>query len=284
MTLVKSKEMIDLAFKEGYAIGAFNAENMEMVEAIVEAAEELRAPVIVQTTSGTLNTTPPEMFYEMVSASAGKATVPVVLHLDHGDGFERVARCLRAGYTSVMIDASKKPFDENVATSQEVVKMAHAMGIPVEAELGIVGGKEDGNEAEGLAYTDPEEAQVFADLTGVDFLAIGIGNVHGFYKAEPHLAFDVLQAVREKTGGLPLVLHGTSGIPDEDVAKAVRLGIAKVNYATELRATFTEAVKAYLAEDSQVIDPKKYNSQAKRAVKALVKQKIQMLGSAGKAD
>lgn len=283
MVLVKSKKMIEEAFKNGYAIGAFNAENMEMAEAIVEAAEEMNAPVIVQTTSGTLNTTPPEMFYHMVKAAADKVSVPVVMHLDHGDDFERVARCLHTGYTSVMIDASKKPFEENVAITEEVVKMAHSMGVPVEAELGIVGGKEDGNNADTVAFTDPEEAEKFVKATNVDFLAIGIGNSHGFYKAEPKLQYGILEAVKAKTGDVPLVLHGTSGIPDEDVSKAVAMSIAKVNYATELRAVFTKAIKSYISEDEKVVDPKKYNSAAKEAVKELVKQKIQVLGSDGKA-
>lgn len=276
--------MVNEAFKNGYAIGAFNAENMEMVEAIVETAEELNAPVIVQTTSGTLNTTSPEMFYHMVKSIAEKVDVPVAIHLDHGDSFERVAHCLRAGYTSVMIDASKKSFAENVALTNEVVALAHAMRIPVEAELGIVGGKEDGNHAEKEAFTDPEEALEFVKKTNIDFLAIGIGNSHGFYKAEPRLRFDILEAVRLKTDNLPLVLHGTSGIPDEDVSKAVKMGIAKVNYATELRFVFTQAIKDYMLEDDEVIDPKKYNSEAKKAVKELVKQKLFVLGSVGKSQ
>ena len=220
----------------------------------------------------------------MVKAAADKVSVPVVMHLDHGDDFERVARCLRTGYTSVMIDASKKPFEENVAITEEVVKMAHSMGIPVEAELGIVGGKEDGNNAETVAFTDPEEAEKFVKATNVDFLAIGIGNSHGFYKAEPKLQYDILEAVKAKTGDVPLVLHGTSGISDEDVSKAVSMGIAKVNYATELRAVFTNAIKSYISEDEKVVNPKKYNSAAKQAVKELVKQKIQVLGSDGKAE
>ncbi|MEY8444451.1 class II fructose-bisphosphate aldolase [Lactococcus ileimucosae] len=283
MVLVKSKDMIETAFANGYAVGAFNAENMEMVEAIVEAAEEMKAPVIVQTTSGTLNTTPPEMFYHMVKAAAEKVSVPVVMHLDHGDSYVRCARSLRAGYTSIMIDASKKEFTENVTVTAEVVKMAHPMNIPVEAELGIVGGKEDGNEAEKEVYTDPDEAANFIAQTKVDFLAIGIGNSHGFYKGEPKIRLDILEAVKAKTGNTPLVLHGTSGIPDSDVAKAVALGIAKVNYATELRDVFTKAVQAYMKEDSSVVDPKKYNTAAKNAVKNLVKQKIKVLGSDNKA-
>lgn len=275
--------MINAAFAGGYAVGAFNAENMEMVEAVVEAAEEMNAPVIVQTTSGTLNRTPPEMFYHMVKAAAEKVSVPVVIHLDHGDSYERAARSLRAGYTSIMIDASKKNFEENVGVTREVVRMAHAMNIPVEAELGIVGGKEDGNNAEKEVYTDPQEAEDFVKATQVDFLAIGIGNSHGFYKGEPELKFDILEAVKEKTGTVPLVLHGTSGIPDTDVSKAVSMGIAKVNYATELRDVFTKAIQRYMVEDPTVVDPKKYNLAAKNAVKALVKQKIQVLGSDNKA-
>ncbi|MBB5887288.1 class II fructose-bisphosphate aldolase [Lactovum miscens] len=283
MVLVKSKEIIQKAVQSGYAIGAFNAENMEMVEAIIEAAEESNSPIIVQTTSGTLNITPPERFCAMVKSVADKVKVPVVMHLDHGDSFERVAQCLRAGYTSIMIDASKKDFYENVKITNDVIRMAKAVGVPVEAELGIVGGKEDGNVAEKEAFTDPYEAENFVKQTGVDFLAIGIGNVHGVYKADPKLRFDILQAVKEKTGDVPLVLHGTSGIPDEDVSRAVSMGIAKVNYATELRQVFTKAIKAYIDEDPGVIDPKKYNGKAKQAVKELVKKKLVILGSTGKA-
>ncbi len=283
MVLVKSKEIIQKAVQSGYAIGAFNAENMEMVEAIIEAAEESNSPIIVQTTSGTLNITPPERFCAMVKSVADKVKVPVVMHLDHGDSFERVAQCLRAGYTSIMIDASKKDFYENVKITNDVIRMAKAVGVPVEAELGIVGGKEDGNVAEKEAFTDPYEAENFVKQTGVDFLAIGIGNVHGVYKADPKLRFDILQAVKEKTGDVPLVLHGTSGIPDEDVSRAVSMGIAKVNYATELRQVFTKAIKSYIDEDPGVIDPKKYNGKAKQAVKELVKKKLVILGSTGKA-
>lgn len=283
MVLVKSKKMIELAVKGHYAVGAFNAENMEMVEAIVEAADEMAAPVIVQTTSGTLNTTPPEMFYHMVKSVADKVSIPVALHLDHGDSFDRAARCLRSGYTSIMIDASKLSFEANVSLTRDVINMSHAMAIPVEAELGIVGGKEDGlSGTNDEAYTDPVEVAMFLKQTNVDFLAIGIGNSHGFYKAEPKLRFDILKAIKAIAGETPLVLHGTSGIPDADVSSAIKLGIAKVNYATELRCVYTQAIRDCLIQDQHIIDPKKYNTQGKLAVKALVKEKIIVLGSAGK--
>lgn len=284
MSLVTTKEMLLKAQKEGYAVGAFNVENMEMVQAIVAAAEEVKAPVIIQTTPGTLKYADTDMFYGMVSAVAKKSSIPVALHLDHGNSYELAAKALRSGYTSIMIDGSKLPFEENVAVTVKTVEMAHAMGVPVEGELGTVGGKEDTHEVKDTekSYTDPEEAKEYAERTGVDILAVGIGNSHGFYKGVPKLRFDILEKTKNLVG-VPIVLHGASGIPDEDVKKATGLGICKVNFATELRDAFSKGVKEYLSEDPDVYDPKKYNKVGRDRVKALVLHKMEVLNCVGKA-
>lgn len=284
MSIVTTKDMLLKAQKEGYAVGAFNAENMEMVQAIVAAAEQLKAPVIIQTTPGTLDYASLELFSVMVGVEAKKATVPVALHLDHGNSFELAAKAIKAGYTSIMIDGSKEKFKDNVAISSEVVKMAHAMGIPVEAELGTVGGKEDNHsviESE-KSYTDPAEAEEFARLTQVDSLAVGIGNAHGFYKGIPQLKFDILENTK-KCVTIPIVLHGASGIPDEDVKKATRLGICKVNFATELRDAYSKGLKEYLSANPDIFDPKKYGAAGRESVKKLVMHKIEVCNCAGKA-
>lgn len=280
MPIVITKNMLLDAKKGGYAIGAFNAENMEMVEAIIEAAQELNSPVIIQTTAGTLKYSSPEMFYNMTIASAKNATVEIALHLDHGDTFEIVAKALRVGYTSVMIDGSKETFEKNVSLTYDVVKMAHAMGVCVEAELGTVGGKEDGNSVNSNQnmYTDPQKAQTLVSKTNADSLAIGIGNAHGFYKGLPELRFDILSEV-SKLIDVPIVLHGASGIPEEDLKKAILLGISKINFATELRYAFSEGVKQYIKDNPDVLDPKKYNAKGKEEVKKVVKNKILICGS-----
>ena len=243
----------------------------------------MKAPVIIQTTPGTLNYADPEMFYGMCAAAAQKASVPVALHLDHGNSFEMAARALKAGYTSVMIDGSKEEFEANVTLSRRVAEMAHAMGIPVEGELGTVGGKEDNHEVKDSekAYTDPEQAGEFAERTGVDSLAVGIGNAHGFYKGDPKLRFDILEETRKKVS-IPIVLHGASGIPDEDVKRATGLGICKVNFATELRDAFSKGVKAYLKENPDTYDPKKYGAAGREAVKKLVLHKLEVLNCQGR--
>lgn len=283
MALVTTKEMLLKAQKEGYAVGAFNAENMEMVQAVLEAAREMKAPVIIQTTPGTLKYADPEMFYGMCSAQAEKAGVPVALHLDHGDSFEMAARALKAGYTSIMIDGSKEEFESNAALSRKVAEMAHAMGIPVEGELGTVGGKEDTHEVKDSekAYTDPAQAGEFAERTGVDSLAVGIGNAHGFYKGAPKLRFDILEETRKRVT-IPIVLHGASGIPDEDIRRATGLGICKVNFATELRDAFSKGVKAYLKDNPDTYDPKKYGAAGRESVKKLVLHKLEVLNCRGK--
>ena len=284
MALVSSKEILMKAQQEGYAVGAFNAENMEMVQAIVAAAEELSSPVIIQTTPGSLQYADTDMFFGMVNAEAKKAKVPVALHLDHGNSAELCAKAILSGYTSIMIDGSKLAFSENVALTKKVVEFAHAMGVPVEGELGTVGGKEDTHEVKDSekSYTDPEEAKEFAEQTGVDFLAVGIGNAHGFYKGVPKLRFDILEKTKSLVS-IPIVLHGASGIPDEDVKKSTGLGICKVNFATELRDAFTKGVKEYLEKTPEVFDPKKYNGAGREKVQELIKHKMHVLNSVHKA-
>jgi tagatose 1,6-diphosphate aldolase GatY/KbaY len=282
MSLVTTKELLLDAQKNGYAIGAFNVENMEMVQAVVAAAEELRSPVIMQTTPSTLKYADPEYFYANVAAAAKKASVPVVMHLDHGSSFELAMRAFRAGYTSIMIDGSHSVFEENIAITKSVVDACHAAGIPVEAELGKVGGKEDDLEGGNGGYTEPDEAAQFVEATGIDSLAVAIGTAHGVYKGIPKLDVERLSQIREVVS-IPLVLHGTSGVPDDAVRECIRRGICKVNYATDLRIAFTEGVKEVLTEKPDTIDPKKYNAAGREKVKAYVASKMLVCGSDNRA-
>ena len=283
MALVTTKELMLDAQKNHYAIGAFNAENMEMVQAIIAAAEELRAPVIVQTTPGTLKYASPAMFHAMVAAAASEATVPVVMHLDHGSSYELAMKAFRAGYTSVMIDGSKLDFEDNIRETRRVADVAAALDIPCEAELGKVGGKEDDLEAEADTNTDPQEAKEFVERTGVTSLAVAIGTAHGFYVGTPVLDKERLSEIREVVD-IPLVLHGASGLSDEDVSDCVKRGICKVNFATELRAAYSRAVKETFAENENTIDPKAYGKKAIQAVKELVEARMKVCGCDGKAE
>ena len=283
MAYVTSKEMLLDAQKGGYAVGAFNAENMEMVKAIIAAAEELRAPVMIQTTGGTIKYGGEAVYAAIVKAEAEKASVPVCLHLDHGPSMEMAVRCLRAGYSSVMIDGSKLPFEENIAISSLVAKMAAAVGVPCEAELGKVGGKEDDTVSDGKdIYTDPAEAKEFAERTGITSLAVGIGTAHGFYKGIPVLDVDRLSEIRQVVE-IPLVLHGASGLTDEQVRECVKRGICKVNFATELRKAYTDAVRVFLNENPDAFDPKAYSKEGMKAVTELVKARMKVCGCEGKA-
>ena len=283
MPLVTSKKMLLDAQKGGYAVGAFNVENMEMVKAVIAAAEELKAPVMLQTTPSTVKYGTLETFFGMVSAEAKKATVPVCLHLDHGSSFELAMQALKAGYTSVMIDGSHEEFEDNVAMTKKVVDVAKVFGVPVEAELGKVGGKEDDLECDEDTNTDPAEAAEFAKRTGVDSLAVAIGTAHGFYVGTP-----VLDKVRvseiKKVVDCPLVLHGASGLTEEDVKECVERGMCKVNFATELRVAYTDACKKLYAEKPDTFDPKKFGTVAMDAVKELVKNRMTMCGCNGKAE
>ncbi len=279
MAFVDTKQMLSKAREGKYAIGAFNAENMEMVQAIVAAAEAERAPVIIQTTPGTLKYADAMIFAGQASRLAAAASVPVALHLDHGSSYELAEYCVKQGYTSVMIDGSLLPFEENVALSRRTVEMAG--DTPVEAELGTVGGKEDLHEAS-MSYTDPAQAEEFVRRTGVYSFAPAIGTAHGVYKSTPKIDLERLSEISARMG-VPLVLHGTSGVPDETVRACIERGICKVNYATDLRITFTNAVKAYIAENPNAFDPKKYLGAARAAVTERVRELIRVCGSNGKA-
>ncbi len=279
MPFVTAGEMLKKAQAGGYAVGAFNAENMEMVQAILAAAEAENAPVMIQTTPGTLKYAGPKCFAGLVSRLARDAKVPAALHLDHGNSYELAEECAREGYTSLMIDGSKLPFEENIALTRRVTAMA--CGLPVEAELGTVGGKEDGMEAK-PQYTDPDEAAEFVLRTGISSFAVAIGTAHGVYKGEPKLDLDRLSAVRAKVE-IPLVLHGTSGVPEDQVRECIRRGICKVNYATDLRIAFTAGVKKAIAEQPDAFDPKKYLAAGRRTVEERVRELIRLLGSSGRA-
>ena len=282
--LVTSKELLLDAQKRGYAVGAFNVENMEMVMAVLAAAEETGSPVIMQTTPGTLKYAGLDFYYANIRTAAERTKIPVVCHLDHGNSFELACAAFRAGYTSIMIDGSKKPFEDNIALTKSVTDVCHAGNVPVEGELGKVGGKEDDlDNGEGEnPYTDPDQAKEFVARTQVDSLAVGVGTSHGVYKGVPKVNVDVLSAIREAVP-IPLVLHGTSGVPDEQVRDCVSRGICKVNYATDLRIALTAGVKKAIGEQPEAFDPKKYLAEGRKAVQSRVQELIRLLGSSGKA-
>ena len=283
MPLVTTKQMLLDAQKGNYAVGEFNVENMEMVMAVMEAAEELKSPVIMQTTPSTVKYAGLDFFLANVKAAAERASVPVAMHLDHGSSFELAMQAYRTGYTSIMIDGSHGSFEENIAVSKAVADACTPSGIPVEAELGKVGGKEDDLDGgDDNPYTDPDQAVEFVKHTGITSLAVAIGTAHGVYKGEPKLDLDRLSEIREVVD-IPLVLHGTSGVPDETVTECVNRGICKVNYATDLRIAFTKGVSEVFSENPDVIDPKKYNACGKERVKEYVMSKIKVCKSVGKA-
>ena len=281
MPLTTTVSMLRNAQEQGFAVGAFNVENMEMAQAIISAAEELHAPVILQTTPSTVRYAGTGMYAAMVAALAQEATVPVAMHLDHGDSFALCAQALRSGYTSVMIDGSKLPLEENIALTYKVSEMCAAVGVPVEGEIGRVGGKEDDLESDG-GYTIPEEAVRFEKESGLFSMAVGVGTAHGFYKEKPQLNKELITTLRGMLQA-PMVLHGASGLSDEDVKDCIRRGICKVNFATELRAAYTEGVKAVLAENPKTFDPKAYGKEARQRVKALVMERMLVCGCDGKA-
>lgn len=285
MSFVNSRELLNDARVHGYAVGAFNVENMEMMQAVIAAAEAESAPLVLQTTPSTLKYAGTAIFSAMAQAMAERAKIPVAIHLDHGDGFELCRRAAWDGYTSLMIDGSKLPLEDNIALVRRVVQMAG--DVPqqpaVEAELGRLGGKEDSLEVldgEDI-YTDPGEAARFVEETKIDSLAVAIGTAHGFYKGEPKLDFDRLAQLRDAVP-VPLVLHGSSGVPDADVQHAISLGVCKVNFATELRAAYTVAVRQTLASDSALYDPKKFGATGREAVIELVRHRISVCGACGR--
>lgn len=282
MALVTSKQMLLEAQCGHYAVGAFNVENMEMAQAVVEAAVEENAPVIMQTTPSTVTYAGCPLYYANAAALAARAAVPVALHLDHGDSFELAMQALRAGYTSLMTDGSHESYEENIAVTQRVVAAAKPNGVPVEAELGKVGGKEDDLDGGDGGYTDPAAAAEFVARTGISSLAVAIGTAHGVYNGVPKLDIDRLREIRKRVD-IPLVLHGASGLSEESVQACIREGICKVNFATELRIAYSDGVKQVLQENPAVLDPKVYGKAGRQRVKELVKHWIQICGSSGKA-
>ena len=286
--LVNATAMLQAAAKGHYAVGAFNTNNLEWASSILDAAEELQSPVIIQCTSGAAKW---QISYKVVADIVKRLvedkniTVPVALHLDHGT-YEDVFKCIEAGFTSVMYDGShEETFDLNLKRTEEVVKAAHAKGISVEAEVGGIGGVEDGVAGMG-EIADPNQCKAIADL-GVDFLACGIGNIHGIYPDNwQGLSFDALQAIKEKVGDLPLVLHGGTGIPVDQIQKAISLGVSKINVNTDLQVVFAEATRKYIEEgkdqQGKGYDPRKLLKPGRDAIIARTKELIEEFGSTGK--
>ncbi|HHT43271.1 MAG TPA: class II fructose-1,6-bisphosphate aldolase [Firmicutes bacterium] len=282
--LVSGKELFQAAKQGGYAVGAFNVNNMEIIQAIIEAAEEEKSPVFLQASQGGIKYAGIEYIAGLAKTAAEKATVPVALNLDHGTSFTQVVQCIRHGFSAVMIDGSQHPYEDNIAITQKVIEVAHPCGVSVEAELGKIGGVEDDIKVESAdaTFTDPKEAAEFVERTKVDALAIAIGTAHGVYKGEPKLDFDRLAEITAATD-VPLVLHGASGVGDESIRKAVSLGICKINIDTELRQAFTKAVQEVVHTSPKEFDPRKLLGPAREAMKEVVRYKMRLFGSAGRA-
>lgn len=283
MSLVSLKEVLAAAEKGGYAVGAFNVNNMEIIQAIIESAVEEKSPVILQASQGAIRYAGLEYIVALAQTAAKSTNLPVVLHLDHGTDFDQVMRCIRHGFSSVMFDGSKLPLSENISLTKRVVEVASAVGVSVEAELGKIGGTEDDvsvNEREAF-FTDPLEAEQFVRETGIDALAVAIGTAHGPYKGEPKLDFTRLQRIRELTR-IPLVMHGASGVPDEAVREGIRLGMRKINIDTDIRQAFSRAIVKFVKENPDNIDSRKMMAPAKEAMKEIIRLKLRLFGSAGK--
>ena len=311
MPLVGTKEMFEKAYKEGYAIGAFNVNNMEIIQGITEAAAEERAPLILQVSNGARKYAKPIYLKKLVEAAVYDTGLPIALHLDHGDSFELCKDCIDSGFTSVMIDGSKYNFEDNIALTRQVVEYAHAHDICVEGELGTLAGIEDdvNVSAEDSSYTRPDQVEEFVERTGVDSLAIAIGTSHGAYKFKPGhkpmLRFDILEEVEKRLPGFPIVLHGASsvpqewvkavnefggqmpdaiGIPEELLAKAAKMAVCKINIDSDLRLVCTASIREHLVEHPDHFDPRQYLKPARENIKELVRHKIvDVLGCNGKA-
>ncbi|MGQ9630668.1 MAG: class II fructose-1,6-bisphosphate aldolase [bacterium] len=306
--LVTTTEMFKKAYKGGYAIGAFNVNNMEIIQGIVEAAEEERSPVILQASAGARKYAGHDYIVGLVEIALKKMTVPVALHLDHGEDFEICKACVDGGFTSVMIDGSKYPFEENIRITKEVVDYAHSKGVVVEAELGRLAGIEDAIAvaSRDAVFTNPDEAKEFVERTKCDSLAVTIGTSHGAFKfkGEPELDFKRLKEITEKLPGFPLVLHGAStvlpefvelcnkyggklpgakGVPEEMISEAAKMGVCKINIDTDIRLAMTSAIRKEFAENPSNFDPRKYLGPAREAIKEMVKHKMRLLGCSGKA-
>ncbi|MGO0123414.1 class II fructose-1,6-bisphosphate aldolase [Desulfothermobacter acidiphilus] len=284
MPLVTLREVLGAAAAGGYAVGAFNCNNMEVLQAIAAAAEAERSPVIVQFSPGAIRYAGLEYLAAMARAALRQVTVPVVLHLDHGTSYEQVIQCLVAGFSSVMIDASHLPLEENLALTKEVVKAARAVGASVEAELGRVGGVEDEiavAEREAF-FTDPDEAAHFVEQTGVDALAVAIGTAHGRYRGEPRLDFERLSHIAAQVK-VPLVLHGASGLATEAVREAIERGIRKVNIDTDIRQAFVGRLRRELLDHPDELDPRRPLGAAREEATEVIRAKLRLCGSSGKA-
>ena len=286
--LVSAKEMLDKAREGKYAVGQFNINNLEWTKSVLLTAEELKSPVILGVSEGAGKyITGFKTVSAMVKAMMEELniTVPVALHLDHGS-YEGCYKCIKAGFTSIMFDGSHYPIEENIEKTKELVKIAHNMGLSLEAEVGSIGGEEDGVVGLGEC-ADPNECKAIADL-GIDFLAAGIGNIHGKYPENwPGLRFDVLENVKAAVGDMPLVLHGGTGIPEDMIKKAISLGVAKINVNTECQLTFAAATREYIEagkdKSGKGFDPRKLLAPGADAIKATVKEKMELFGSVGKA-
>jgi len=282
MPLVTSKDLLLAALEGHFAIGAFNANNMEQVQGIVDAAVEEKAPVILQVSQGAIRYAGLDTAAALVKIAAAEANVPVVLHLDHGTDVEQNVRCLRAGFTSLMFDGSKKTYEENVATTAKVAQIAHWCNIPVEAELGKVLQSTDGVTEKDVqaAMTNPDQAQDFITRTGCDSLAIAVGSVHAMQQAAAKLDIARIKAIREKVS-IPFVLHGSSGVAEESEVEAIPYGITKINVATMLNVAFAEGLRKAMAELPDNVDPRKWLVYSRDAVKEVVRHKIRLFGSSG---
>ena len=304
MPLVTTKEMFQKAYDGGYAIGAFNVNNMEIVQGITRAAKKLNAPVILQCSAGARKYAGHGYLYAMVKAAADETGLPIALHLDHGPDFETCKSCIDGGFTSVMIDGSSLPYEENIALTKKVVEYAHAHGVVVEGELGTLAGVEDdvSVDAEDACYTHPEEVLDFVSKTGVDSLAIAIGTSHGAYKfkpgQKPQLRFDILEKVGEELPGFPIVLHGASsvnqehiklinqfggempdaiGIPEDMLRKAASMAVCKINVDSDIRIAMTAALRKHFAENPKDFDPRKYLTPARDLIEEVVAHKIDVV-------
>lgn len=313
MALVDTKKMFEMAYKNGYAIGAFNVNNMEITQGIVKAVAEKKAPLILQISRGARSYASMSYLKAIIDvAVAENPDIPIAMHLDHGDTFETCKQCVDDGFTSVMIDGSHHSFEDNIALTKQVVDYAHAHNVVVEAELGQLGGIEEdivGVSAEDIMdhLTDPEQAVEFIAKTGVDSLAVAIGTSHGAYKFKtaPKLAFDVVEKIQKKMPGYPLVMHGSSsvlkefkdlinkyggqmpdamGVPESAITEAGKMAVCKVNIDTDLRMALTAKIRQVFSESPAEFDPRKYLSPAREAIYEMVKHKLDVLGCAGKAD
>jgi fructose-bisphosphate aldolase class II len=284
MPLVPMTEFWPKAKANRFAVGQFNMNNLEFAQAITEAAKEENSPFIFGVSEGALKYMGIEYTVALARAAADQSGLPIALHLDHGSTFEVAMKCIRAGFSSVMFDGSHHPFEENIRLTKEVVRAAHAMGVSVEGELGTIGGVEDDisvDEAD-AALANPDEAIRFWEETQVDCVAIAVGTAHGMYKGEVKIRFDIIEKVASAIT-VPVVLHGGSGVPDEQIRKAIAVGVGKINVNTENQVACTNAIREVLGKDAKVYDPRKYLTPAKAAMKEVVKSKIRLFGSNNQA-